>query len=689
MTDYSKLTVNNLKALLKTRSIALTGLTRKALLIERLERDDAENASADTEANAQLDGNDNAEPQSREASSENHPAPDAAPDEEILHQREDGDVEPRTDDERTQNQTSPDAPDGATGDKAANSASDGKDDQPTASAETNAPTAVEAPEAEEESQEAPPSAEPPTQQSLSPKLETSRQAEDQASLATKEPSPVASSDLPKVEAKTRKRRSLSPPIDVETTKKKLRLDDEHVPGVHLKEDGSVPEVDMQDAAPAGLGDERASSTENREAAGEASKSRDEGEPKETVSADPDDPEKREATDESAVERIEHAHDDGENKQHEAASQEEPPRRRSASPKPHRDTRYQSLFPPAGEPISRPSALPEAVEDDDRAISPALHPATRGLYIRDFMRPLQPALLKNHLISIASPPSSSSPDPQVLELFHLDPIRTHVLALFDSITAAARVRSSLHEAVWPPERTRKPLWADFVPDDKVSEWIEREERESGGSSRMGKRWEVVYEPADVDGGMLASHREVGAPSSLQQLLPREPAGAASPPRGGAGRLPPPESPASSTRKAAAAAPSGPATEKSFVALDKLFGSTAAKPKLYFLPVADDLAARRLHELRRCSSHNWRPSDRPGAGAERRYTFDDGDVLTDAGPDAEVGQIRGRGAVRFRGGGGPGGPYGGGGGGGGRGRDRGWGPQTGMGGPPPETFGRRRW
>ncbi|KAK7544626.1 uncharacterized protein J3D65DRAFT_610180 [Phyllosticta citribraziliensis] len=688
MVDYSKLTVNNLKALLKTRSIALTGLTRKAQLIERLERDDSENASATPEADAQLDDNDDAEPEAHEASPENHPAPDTARDEETLRKSEDGDVAPRTDGERTPNQTSLDALDGATDDKAADPASDGKDDQPTASAETNAPEAVEAPEAEEESQEAPPSAEPPTQQSLSPKLETSRQAEDQASLATKESPPVASSDLPKEESKTRKRRSVSPPIDVETTRKRLRLDEEHVPGVHLKEDGSVPEVDMQDAAPAGLGDERTSSTENPEATGEASNLRDEGEPKETASAEPDDSKKREATDQSAVERIERAHDDGENK-HEVASQEETPRQRSASPKPHRETRYQSLFPPAGEPISRPSALPEAVEDDDRAISPALHPATRGLYIRDFMRPLQPALLKNHLISIASPPSSSSPDPQVLELFHLDPIRTHVLALFDSITAAARVRSSLHEAVWPPERTRKPLWADFVPDDKVSEWIEREERESGGSSRMGKRWEVVYEPADVDGGVLASHREVGAPSSLQQPPPpREPAGTASPPRGGAGRLPPPESPTSSTRKAAAAAPSGPATEKSFVALDKLFGSTAAKPKLYFLPVADDLAARRLEELRRCSSRNWRPSDRPGAGAERRYTFDDGDVLTDAGPDAEVGQIRGRGAVRYRGGGGPGGPYGGGGG-GGRGRDRGWGPQTGMGGPPPETFGRRRW
>ncbi|KAK7608977.1 hypothetical protein BKA81DRAFT_409469 [Phyllosticta paracitricarpa] len=691
MTDYNKQTVANLRALLKDRGIPSTGLTRKAQIIERLEQHDAENASADPDAEVQVDGNDDSKPEAREAPSETHPTPDAAPAEETLHQREDGDVEPTNHDERTQDQTPPDAPKSATDDEAAEPAINGNDDQPAAPAETSTPKAVEAPEEKDESQKASPSAEPPTEQCLSAEHETSHQAENQASLPTKKLSPVAPSDLPTEEAKTRKRRSVTPPTDVETTRKKLKLDNEHVPNVLLKEDDSVPEVEMQNAAPVSPGDGKASSTQTREDVGEAPNLWSEKEEEKAVSVDADSLGERKQEVQPAAVRIEHTHEDDGNKQHDdTASQGKPTQQQSASPKSHKDTRYQSLFPPAAESISRSSALPEAVEDDDRAISPALHPATRGLYIRNFMRPLQPASLKNHLISIASPPSSSSPDPQVLELFHLDPIRTHVLALFDSITAAARVRSSLHEAVWPPERSRKPLWADFVPDDKVSEWIEREERESGGSSRVGKRWEVVYEPTDVDGGVRASHREVGAPTS-QQPPPRAlaEASAASPPRSGAGRIPPPDSPTSTTRKAAAAAPSGPATEKSFVALDKLFDSTTAKPKLYFLPVSADLAARRLDELRRCSSRNWRPSDRPGAGAERRYTFDDGDLLVDAGPDAEVGQIRGRGAVRYRGGGGPGGPFGGGGGGGGRFRDRGWGPQTGMGGPPPETYGRRRW
>ncbi|GME24800.1 DNA-binding SAP [Neofusicoccum parvum] len=131
-----------------------------------------------------------------------------------------------------------------------------------------------------------------------------------------------------------------------------------------------------------------------------------------------------------------------------------------------------------------------------------------------------------------------------------------------------------------ERTRKALWADFIPEEKVSEWIEREEKEGGG--RMGKRWEVVYEPDEGDAGVQAELREP---------------------------------------------PTGPAAEKSFLALDKLFRSTTAKPKLYFQPIEKTLADKRLDELDRCTSRDWKPSDAAG-GTERRYTFEDGDVLVDA-------------------------------------------------------------
>jgi hypothetical protein len=42
MTDYNKLTVANLRQLLKDRGIPSTGLTRKAQIIEKLEEHDTE-----------------------------------------------------------------------------------------------------------------------------------------------------------------------------------------------------------------------------------------------------------------------------------------------------------------------------------------------------------------------------------------------------------------------------------------------------------------------------------------------------------------------------------------------------------------------------------------------------------------------------------------------------------------------
>jgi hypothetical protein len=67
MTDYNKLTVANLKGLLKERGIPQTGLTRKAQIIEALEARDNEGESAAAEAEA---GGDAPEPQQEERATE-------------------------------------------------------------------------------------------------------------------------------------------------------------------------------------------------------------------------------------------------------------------------------------------------------------------------------------------------------------------------------------------------------------------------------------------------------------------------------------------------------------------------------------------------------------------------------------------------------------------------------------------
>lgn len=682
MADYSKQTVAQLRAVLKERGIPSTGLTRKQQIIEKLQEHDAANAEpspAEDDASAE-ETTPVAEPAAAAAAPD---AQDATPtadnanaeatSEEERQQQDDATVE------KVSGEAAPEsAPDTAPAhhepiqpveDTPLGDAIADRDFQDDALAPPEVDRAPEVPD--DDATQRPTTANTSVSQTPIPSHEQpSPTPAAEPPVATAESSRLGSPEL-KEDSRKRKRRSVTPPVNTEdAAKKRLKQDEDNAPIVHLQEDA---DVEVQ---------------KTRDVVMEEADAPVDGEPAETVlpaktsddvvdvtgskvAEELKDSEGIHGEDPGVGERGQQVHEEREEKRIRSKSPEDEKgtdraRRPSTSQKAQKEGRYKSLLgdagaPPAGTAPSEPVNQAE----DDRPISPALHPATRGLYIRDFMRPLQAPALKNHLIAVASPPSTSAPDPDVLELFHLDPIRTHVLALFNSVSAAARVRSALHGAVWPVERTRKALWADFIPEEKVSEWIEREEKEGGG--RMGKRWEVVYEPDEGDAGVQAELREVGAPGSRPPA--RAPAAASSP---------------TTSTAPARKPPTGPAAEKSFLALDKLFRSTTAKPKLYFQPIEKTLADKRLDELDRCTSRDWKPSDAAG-GTERRYTFEDGDVLVDAGPDAEsYDGVRGRGRVQYRGAYGPGG---GGGGPGGRFRDRGWGVQHGLGGPPGDGRWRR--
>ncbi|KAI9842320.1 MAG: hypothetical protein M1837_007312 [Sclerophora amabilis] len=322
---------------------------------------------------------------------------------------------------------------------------------------------------------------------------------------------------------------------------------------------------------------------------------------------------------------------------------------------HKDGRFKELFSgPAKkeqEISQQASASFIETEDDDRSVEPALHAATSALYIRDFMRPLHQPTLKEHLLSLATPPKSS-PNPHMMNNFYLDPIKTHCLVSFNNVSAASRVRSAIHNRVWPDERTRKPLWADFIPEEKVDEWIETERAPSGASSgRSGpaKRWEVVYIPSSDgergEGAIDAVLREVGSGSAgIGAGGGRGVEGAPLGPR-----LTQNESNGLKSQQQAANPASGSnAANSGFVALDSLFKSTTAKPKLYYLPVSKGTVDRRIDQL-----NDKRPFEDRGAamgrsyGDLRRYTFEDGHHLIDRGPDVNVGYRGGMGRGRGRG------------------------------------------
>jgi SAP domain-containing ribonucleoprotein len=298
---------------------------------------------------------------------------------------------------------------------------------------------------------------------------------------------------------------------------------------------------------------------------------------------------------------------------------------------------------------------EAPEPDfggyERPVVPAMHPATSALYIKNFMRPLRPGDVNNHLVELATPPSKV-PDPDVIVDFFLDPIRTHAFVSFISVSAASRVRSALHGQVWPDERNRKPLWVDFIPPEKVNEWIAREEADGGGRGKMN-RWEVVYEE-DLDGNMTARLEEAGADAPRQN--PRAPA----PPTGPASTSIP--TGPSQMNTGIQGAPLGPRGRGGRVAPPfalqaagnphEAFKSTRALPSLLYKPASDEVVRRRLDNMRSFYTKD-KYRDLGKEDEINRYTFENVDAFVDRGREVFVG-IRPPHRERGRGGGRPTGP-----------------------------------
>ena len=305
-----------------------------------------------------------------------------------------------------------------------------------------------------------------------------------------------------------------------------------------------------------------------------------------------------------------------------------------------DTRFKNLFTGPVKRDDSPNRQKIHKNSEDRVISPALHSATSALYIRDFMRPIKADTLKAYLSALASP-LDSDPDPDIITEFFLDNVKTHCLVAFANTSAAARVRLGLHDRVWPDEKNRKPLWVDFVPEEKLPKWIEVE-TEATNDRRQGlKKWEVVYEKENGD--VMAFLQEAGpnssAPRAVQPTMPRKESLAVA-----RGSL----SGSEAKDEVTTTSQPGPTvktdTGKGFQALDELFKVTAAKPMLYYLPVAQDTVQRRQNRL--AAGRGGGRSDE-----KRRYTFEDG-ILVDKGPEFGFGRrggYGGRGGYQGRGGG----------------------------------------
>ncbi|KAH0354090.1 hypothetical protein KCU81_g1036, partial [Aureobasidium melanogenum] len=323
-----------------------------------------------------------------------------------------------------------------------------------------------------------------------------------------------------------------------------------------------------------------------------------------------------------------------------------------------ERRFKNLINPAESDPVQPTPEPT-----DVAVSPAIHPATRALYIRDLVRPINPTGLRDHLEDIARPPDHSDSSASLVEECHVDALRTHAFVLFTSISAASRARAGTHARIWPPEPMRKQLWADFFPEERFQEYLEIERASGGSRPSQAKRWELAYNSHDdgvdvqlVEAGPAAHRASTHAGAS--NAPPTGPRGSMSSARRPSfaqseQRLPSQPVHAPPPRRSSRVVEEASAP---FLELDKLFNFTSTKPKLYWQPVSDNLADDRLDELDRETSRDWDPiadakrnGDFLGRGLDqlKRYTFEDGDVLVDGGPEFGGGRAFARAGNRGRG------------------------------------------
>ncbi|KAJ5099832.1 DNA-binding SAP [Penicillium argentinense] len=290
---------------------------------------------------------------------------------------------------------------------------------------------------------------------------------------------------------------------------------------------------------------------------------------------------------------------------------------TSAPKPptsiKQDARFRGLF------KSTEEVPPTDTVMDDTEVEPALHAVTTALYIDGLMRPLQPVALRKHIVGIASG-AGASPNADIVQEFYLDPIKTHCFVRLSDTTAASRVRSAMHGKVWPKERNRKVLFADFVPDDKIEEWI-KTERESRDRAGPPVRWEVRYDTTDEE--TTATLTEVGPNSRSAPNKPKESPFSSTPPLGPRGSV-------QADRRPSNAPPVPPSRPgQGFKPLDELFKSTTAKPKLYYQPVSRSVADKRLDQFDELLRKGTFP--RRGGDERRRITFEDDDYFVDIGPE----------------------------------------------------------
>lgn len=130
--------------------------------------------------------------------------------------------------------------------------------------------------------------------------------------------------------------------------------------------------------------------------------------------------------------------------------------------------------------------------------PSQYPVTNVVYIKNLSRPLATGEFGKFLKFCAGG--------AVPQLLWFDSIKTHCFVKFEKLAAAQKVRETLNNTRFPAQELQRPLMAtDYIPADKLDEWIKKEEEQG---PRSLTRWVVEYKK-DQDGNISAELVTEGA------------------------------------------------------------------------------------------------------------------------------------------------------------------------------------
>lgn len=235
--------------------------------------------------------------------------------------------------------------------------------------------------------------------------------------------------------------------------------------------------------------------------------------------------------------------------------------------------------PSFKSIPGANSTADAEAPKERVVPPSTKPSTNSLRIDRFLRPFTLKAVQELLGKSGTVTS-----------FWMDHIKTHCYVTYSSVEEAVETRNAVYNLQWPPNGGRL-LVAEFVDPQEVKSRVEAPLASPATPS-------ASTTPTQTPSGVQPSPRQQVPKQQIPPSLPPPPL--SNPPHvrerlNPTAREPLPREQPLPARDRLNLPPPPPLPEKvdpPIVTLDDLFRKTKATPRIYYLPLSDELVAAKL-------------------------------------------------------------------------------------------------